>query len=115
MTIRESGVDSVTIGKGEMEVSERERASARRPDGAHRAPSPSHPRCHVIPAKAGTYWRRRARIAPRLQAIPGASSFPRKREPTGGRPLMRKAGTYSTALRPHPQYPLPPRSRRSLP
>ena len=55
MTIRESGVDSVTIGKGEMEVSERERASARLPDGAHRAPSPSHPRGHVIPVKAGTY------------------------------------------------------------
>ena len=33
------------------------RALARPQDGARCAPSPSHPRGHVIPAKAGTYWR----------------------------------------------------------
>ena len=44
-----------------MQTNERERA--RRPrDGAQRAPSPYSPRGHVIPAKAGTYWR-----APRLR------------------------------------------------
>jgi len=50
---------NVTMREDGMEVSEREQA--RRPETG--------------------------RIAPRLQAIPGASSFPRKREPTGGRPL----------------------------
>ena len=30
-------------------------------DGARSAPSPSHPQSLVIPAKAGTYWRRHAR------------------------------------------------------
>ncbi len=39
------------------------------------------------------------RNAPRLQAIPGASSFPRKREPTGGAAYA-KAGTYPNAARP---------------
>ncbi len=60
------------------------RALARPQDGARSAPSPSYPRGHVIPAKAGTYP-----TAPRLRA-------------SGNLPLHRlaaKAGTYPTAPR----------------
>ncbi len=57
------------------------RAPAIRPrDGARCAPSPSHPRGHVIPAKAGTYWRR-----PPM----------RKREPT---PSRRACGAPPSAV-----------------
>ena len=61
MTIMEGGRGD---NGGGMEISERPLGP---PDGARSAPSPSHPRGHVIPAKAGTYWR----------ALPT-----RKREPT---------------------------------
>ena len=68
MAIMEVGVDSVTIKKGEMEMNERMQARAIRPrDGAPRAPSPYSP---------------------------GATSFPRKREPTGWCLAYAKAGTY---------------------
>ena len=39
-----------------METNKRSRGRGAQ-DGAQRAPSPSHPRGHVIPAKAGTYRR----------------------------------------------------------
>ena len=97
-----------------------------------------------IPAYAGMTMRRqgvtakgrngqRARAGPQDGAhsapslySPGASSFPRKREPTGGRPLTRSGnlleGASPTRKRslsrhgaPRPQRPLPPRSRRPLP
>ena len=128
---------------------EGQRAPTIRPrDGAQRAPSPSHPRGPVIPAKAGTYWRRLAyakagtypnaarpdrstlsrrvrgvlspyrergiralarlrtrRNAPRLQVIPGAPSFPRKREPTARASPTRKREPIP--LRPERGYEIP--------
>ncbi len=56
--------------------------------------------------------RKTGRAAPRLLILPGATSFPRKREPTGGRPPAKagayrmrpacaKAGTYPAPASPH--------------
>ncbi len=49
-------IAGVTIMEGGMETDERERA--RRPRRGAQRPVSLFPRGHVIPAKAGTYWRR---------------------------------------------------------
>ena len=84
-------MNSVTIRKGGMEMNKRGRERGAQGTG---------------------------RVAPRLQAIHGASSFPRKREPTGGRPLRASGnlleGASPTRKRePTPTAPRPDRSTLS--